>query len=123
MKTQKFEFARCYSSQIFPPLFNPSFPPCCSRVNEIVIFLRLKFSFELSLLNGHHFQQMNLRNKNVVTVLMKYTYLKLYQSCNSFELFSNKFFAAVSQKNVCGELLCYSYIMLWNILRELKFSN
>lgn len=53
---------------------------------------------------------------------MKYTYLKLYQSCNSFELFSNKFFAAVSQ-NVCGELLCYSYIMLWNILRELKFSN
>jgi len=77
---------------------------------------------ELSLLNGHHFQQMNLRNKNVVTVLMKYTYLKLYQSCNSFELFSNKFFAAVSQ-NVCGELLCYSYIMLWNILRELKFSN
>lgn len=72
---------------------------------------------------------MNLRNENVVTVLMKYTYLKLYQSCNNSELFSNKFFAAVSQKKKCLQgvsLLFLHYTLeylVWIKIQQLIFST
>lgn len=43
---------------------------------------------------------MNLKNGIVVTVSIHYTYLKLYQICKNFELFSNQFFATI--KSVGG---------------------
>lgn len=65
---------------------------------------------------------MNLKNGIVVTVSIHYTYLKLYQICKNFELFSNQFFATIKSVGGGGGIMQFLHY-IWNILCELKFSN